>query len=150
MRSILFTKQMRGTLYLSAWSRVEAEMGACCWTGPQTHAGQEQRSTPVTLLTSCYPVVAAASHLAPHSLGLGLHTRHRVKHGNGTVQHAQRTLHLRFSTEAAGMRGQNAAGGGLQDSTFGMHTRHTVMMAGKMPRSSRAALPALVQLPATE
>ena len=121
-----------------------------CWTG----AAQFTRNLANQLLplllppASCCPIVAAASHLAPHGLGLGLHTRHRVKHGNGTVQHAQCTLHLRFNTAAAGMRGQNAAGGGLQGSTIGTSIRQTV--GRDDDPQSRATQPALVQLPPTE
>jgi len=32
--------------------------------------------------------------LAPHSLGLWLHTTHGIKHSDGAVQHTQGTLHL--------------------------------------------------------
>ena len=40
--------------------------------------------------------------LAPHGLRLRLHARHRVEHGDGAVQHAQRALHLAGTDQGQG------------------------------------------------
>src|SRR5881396_3077898 len=54
----------------------------------------EVRAHPVHLVHEDNARHVVAVRLAPHRFGLGFHAAHRVEHGDGAVQHAQRPLHL--------------------------------------------------------
>ena len=48
----------------------------------------------IHLVDEAHPGHLVLVGLAPHRLGLGLHSGHAVEHGHGAIQHPQRTLHL--------------------------------------------------------
>ena len=66
------------------------------------HRAEEIRPDPVHLVDEADARDVVTVGLAPHGLGLGLHARHRVEHGDGAVQHAQAALHLDGEVDVAG------------------------------------------------
>ena len=66
------------------------------------HGGVEVGADAVHLVDVGDARHAVAVGLAPHGLGLRLHAGHRVEHGHGAVEHAQRALHLDREVHVAG------------------------------------------------
>ena len=61
----------------------------------------EVRTDAVHLVDEADARHAVLVRLAPHGLGLGLNTRHGVEHGNGTVEHTQRTFNFNREVDVA-------------------------------------------------
>ena len=107
---------------LDAPRQLDHQRGRAEPVGDHLHAAVELGTDAVHLVDEADPRHAVAVRLPPHGLGLRLHAGHAVEDGYGTVQDAQRPLHLDGEVDVAGRVDQvdgvvtpHARGGGRGD-----------------------------------